>query len=374
MIKRMLILLVLAGVIFVGLKGFVNFRAGKIKEALAGMANPPQTVSTIIAKEADWQPNQSLIGVFQAINGADLALEVPGLVEKMTFESGAEVVKGQLLLELRNDDDVAKLESLKATAAVNAITLHRDEQQLKINAVSQATVDSDVANQRTASANVAQQQAIVDEKTLRAPFSGRLGIRQVDFGQYLSAGTTIVTLQALDPIYLDFMLPQQAVGEIKIGGAISARIDGFPGSFAGEIEALNSKVDTSSRNVQVRAKVANPDRKLLPGMFATVEVSVGDVKHYVTLPQTAIVYNTYGNVAYVVDNGDAKGGSPKPSARQISIKVGLTRGDQIAVLSGIKAGDEVVTAGQVKLRNGTPIKIDNAVQPLADPNPLPVDP
>ena len=373
MIKRMLILLVLAGVIFAGLKGFVNFRAEKIKEALAGMANPPQTVSTIIAKEADWQPNLTLIGVFQAINGADLALEVPGLVEKITFESGAEVTKGQLLLELRNDDDVAKLESLKATAAVNAITLHRDEQQLKINAVSQATVDSDVANQRTASANVAQQQAIVDEKTLRAPFSGRLGIRQVDFGQYLSAGTTIVTLQALDPIYLDFMLPQQAVGEIKIGGAISARIDGFPGSFAGEIEALNSKVDTSSRNVQVRAKVANPDRKLLPGMFATVEVSVGDVQHYVTLPQTAIVYNTYGNVAYVVDNGDAKGGA-KPSARQISIKVGLTRGDQIAVLSGIKAGDEVVTAGQVKLRNGTPIKIDNAVQPLADPNPLPVDP
>ena len=176
------------------------------------------------------------------------------------------------------------------------MTLHRDEGQLKINAVSQATVDSDRANLRTATANVAQQQAILDEKTLRAPFSGRLGIRQVDYGQFISAGTKVVSLQTLDPIYLDFMLPQQAAGQIKIGAAIEARVEGFAEPFKGEVRAVDSKVNSTSRNLQIRARLPNPDRKLLPGMFATVEAPIDSPERLVTLPQTAIVYNTYGDV------------------------------------------------------------------------------
>ena len=224
MIKRMLILLVLAGGVFAGLDAFVNFRAGMIKTIIGAAANPAQTVSTAVARESDWQPKLTVIGTFQAVSGSDLSLEVPGIVEKIDFESGTEVEKGQVLLELRNADDIAKLEALKAAADLDAVTLHRDEGQLKINAVSQATVDSDRANLRTATANVAQQQAILDEKTLRAPFAGRLGIRQVDYGQFISAGTKVVSLQTLDPIYLDFMLPQQAAGQIRIGAPRSKRV------------------------------------------------------------------------------------------------------------------------------------------------------
>ncbi len=371
MIKRMLLLLVLAGAVFYGLEWFVQFRATMIKTAIASKANPPQTVSTATAAEQDWQSKLTATGTFRAVDGADLALEVAGVVRTISFESGNEVSKGQVLLELRADDDIAKLESLKATTDGDAITLHRDEQQLKINAVSQATVDSDRAALRTATAQVAQQQAIVDEKTLRAPFAGRLGIRAVDRGQYLSAGTTIVTLQALDPIYLDFSLPQQAAEQVKVGASIEAALDGFPDRrFAGEIKAINPKVDSSSRNLQIRALLKNADRTLLPGMFATVEVVVGGPQSRVTLPQTAVVSNSFGDMVYVVETGDAQ---HEPIARQTLVKVGPTRGDQVAILSGVSPGQTIVSAGQIKLRNGTQIKIDNTIQPSNDANPLPVD-
>ena len=371
MIKRMLILLILAGGAFAGLNAFVNFRAGIIKTIIGGMANPPQTVSTTVAQESDWQPKLTVIGTFQAVNGADLSLEVPGVVQKINFESGTEVEKGQVLLELRNDDDSAKLDSLKAAADLDAITLHRDESQLKINAVSQATVDTDRANLRTATANVAQQQAILDEKTLRAPFSGRLGIRQVDLGQYISAGTKVVSLQTLDPIYLDFMLPQQAAGQLKVGAEIEAKVDGVAEPLKGVVQAMDSKLDSTSRNLQIRARLPNADRKLLPGMFATVEAPINSPERLVTLPQTAVVYNTYGDVVYVIDDTDAKDGVFK--ARQSAITVGPARGDQVAIRSGVKHGETVITAGQIKLHNGSPVKINNSIQPLADANPLPVD-
>ena len=371
MIKRMLILLILAGGAFAGLNAFVNFRAGIIKTIIGGMANPPQTVSTTVAQESDWQPKLTVIGTFQAVNGADLSLEVPGVVQKINFESGTEVEKGQVLLELRNDDDSAKLDSLKAAADLDAITLHRDESQLKINAVSQATVDTDRANLRTATANVAQQQAILDEKTLRAPFSGRLGIRQVDLGQYIGAGTKVVSLQTLDPIYLDFMLPQQAAGQLKVGAEIEAKVDGVAEPLKGVVQAMDSKLDSTSRNLQIRARLPNADRKLLPGMFATVEAPINSPERLVTLPQTAVVYNTYGDVVYVIDDTDAKDGVFK--ARQSAITVGPARGDQVAIRSGVKPGETVITAGQIKLHNGSPVKINNSIQPLADANPLPTD-
>ena len=232
------------------------------------------------------------------------------------------------------DDDAAKLAALQATADLAQVTYDRDAKQLKAQAISQAIVDSDAFNLKNARAQVEQQKAMVDKKILRAPFAGHLGIRAVDLGQYLNAGTAVVTLQALDPIYVDFFLPQQSLDQIKIGQAIQAKVDTYPGqTFAGKITAINPHVDTSSRNVQVRATLGNPDRKLLPGMYATVDIDVGAPEQHITLPQTAIAFNPYGSTVYLVEqNGAAH------TARQTFVTTGATRGDQVAVLSGVKAG------------------------------------
>ncbi len=375
MIKRMLMMLVLVGVVLGGLFGFKAFVGGKIKEAMASMADLPQTVSAAKAASSDWQPRIDAVGSLRAVRGSDLSLEVAGVVEEITFQSGDEVQAGQVLLRLRNDDDVAKLQSLEATAQLAQITYDRDVKQLKAQAISQAIVDNDEANLRNAKAQVAQQKAIVDKKTLRAPFAGRLGLRQVDLGQFLSAGTVIATLQSLDPIFVDFLLPQQAVAQLSVGQTVRVKVDAFPGrEFAGKITAINPKVETASRNIQVRATLPNRDQKLLPGMFATVELETGAPQRLVTLPQTAVSYNPYGSLVYVVDdkNKDA-GGKPHPVARQVFVTTGATRGDQVAILKGVSEGDTVVTSGQVKLRNGVPLAIDNRIVPANDAAPKPVD-
>jgi membrane fusion protein, multidrug efflux system len=375
MIKRMLIMLVLVGVVLGSVFGFKTFVDGKVKEFMAGMGNQPQTVSTTKATLSDWQPQLEAVGSMRAVNGADLSLEVPGVVEELNFQSGDDVEQGRLLLRLRDEDEVAKLKSLQAVAELSQITYERDVKQLAAKAIAQAIVDNDAANLRNNRALVDQQKAIVDKKTLRAPFTGHLGVRQVDRGQYLAAGTVIVTLQALDPIYVDFLLPQQSLDKIKVGQPAKIRVDTYPDKiFAGKITAINPKVEASSRNVQVRATLANPERKLLPGMFATVDIDVGSVQRLITLPQTAISYNPYGNLVYVVDDkGKGADGKPTLVARQTFVTTGATRGDQVSVLKGIKEGDTIVTGGQMKLRNGIPLTINNTVLPKDDPNPRPVD-
>jgi membrane fusion protein, multidrug efflux system len=375
MIKRMLIMLVLVGVVLGSVFGFKTFVDGKVKEFMAGMGNQPQTVSTTKAALSDWQPQLEAVGSLRAMSGADLSLEVAGVVDLIDFQSGEDVEKGKLLLRLRDQDEVAKLRSLEAVADLSQINYDRDVKQLAAKAVAQAIVDNDAANLRNNRAQVAQQQAIVDKKTLRAPFSGRLGVRQVDLGQYLAAGAVIVTLQALDPIYVDFLLPQQSLDKIKVGLPANVKVDTYPDQiFSGKITAINPKVEASSRNVQVRATLANPEHKLLPGMFATVDIDVGSVQRLVTLPQTAISYNPYGNLVYVVDDkGKGPDGKPMLVARQTFVTTGATRGDQVSVLKGVKEGDTIVTGGQMKLRNGIPLTINNTVLPKDDPHPRPVD-
>ena len=375
MIKRMLIMLVLVGAVFGGIFGFKAFVDVKIKEAMAGMGNQPQTVSTTQAAATEWQPQIEAVGSLRAVRGADLSLEVPGVVEEINFKSGDDVQAGQVLLRLRGDDEVAKLQSLEAVAQLAQITYDRDLKQLKAQAISQAVVDSDEASLRNNKAQVAQQKAIVDKKILRAPFAGQLGLRQVDLGQYLGAGTAIVTLQSLTPIYVDFLLPQQAFDRIKVGQAVMAKVDAYPGkTFSGEITAINPRVDAATRNLQVRLTLGNADHKLLPGMYATVDIDTGAPQRLVTLPQTAISYNPYGNLVYLVDDkGKDAAGKPLLVARQTFVTTGATRGDQVAILKGVKEGDTVVTGGQMKLRNGSPLAINNAVKPADDPNPSPVD-
>jgi membrane fusion protein, multidrug efflux system len=369
MIKRMIIMLVGVGVVLGAFFAFQNFKARMISQVMASMANPPQTVSTVPAGLQEWQTQQEAVGSLRAVNGADLSLEVSGIVDQINFNSGDDVQAGALLLRLRSNDDVAKLQALQATADLAQVTYDRDVKQLKAQAISQATVDNDTYNLKNARAQVEEQKVTVDKKTLRAPFAGHLGIRQADLGQYLNAGTTVVTLQALDPIYVDFFLPQQALEQIKIGQIISAKVDTYPGqTFAGKIIAINPLIDASSRNVQMRATLGNPDRKLLPGMFATVDIDVGAPQSHITLPQTAIAYNPYGSTVYLVEqNGAAR------TARQVFVTTGATRGDQVAVLSGVKQGDVVVTAGQMKLHNGSPVAINNSVQTTSDAAPKPVD-
>jgi membrane fusion protein (multidrug efflux system) len=374
--KRMTIMLVAVGIVLAGIFGFQALKAVMIKKFMSALSNPPQTVSTAKAVTSAWQPNIEAIGSLRAVNGADLSLEVSGVVDSISFNSGDDVAQGALLLKLRSDDDAAKLESLQATAELNQITYDRDQKQFKLQAVSQATLDTDDANLKNAKAQVAQQQAILDKKTLRAPFAGHLGIRAVDLGQYLGAGTVIVTLQALDPVFVDFFVPQQSMDQIRLGQTVTVKIDAFKDqSFTGKITAVNPRVDASSRNVQIRATLGNADHKLIPGMYATIDIATGAPKNYVTLPQTAITYNPYGDTVYIVDRKtDGTDGKPQLFARQNFVTTGPTRGDQVAVLKGINDGDEVVTAGQLKLHNGSPILIDNSIMPSADAAPnVPLD-
>jgi membrane fusion protein, multidrug efflux system len=375
MIKRMVIMLVAVAVVFGGIFGFQAFKAVMIKKFIAALSNPPQTISAATAATSEWQPKIEAIGSLRAVRGADLSLEVSGVVESISFSSGDDVQEGATLLKLRTADDVARLESLKAMAELNEITLDRAQRLLKTQAVSQAQLDSDAANLKNAKAQVAQQQAIIEKKILRAPFAGHLGIRAVDLGQYLGAGTPIVTLQALDPIYVDFFVPQQSVDQVRLGQQVAVKVDAYKDqTFAGEISAVNPKVDISNRNVQIRATLKNADHKLLPGMYATVDIAIGSPATYVTLPQTAITYNPYGDTVYVVESkGNDAEGKPHLVARQTFVTIGPTRGDQVAILRGVGEGDMIVTAGQIKLHNGSIVMIDNSVTPTAEAAPVPVD-
>ncbi|MDR3631990.1 MAG: efflux RND transporter periplasmic adaptor subunit [Desulfocapsaceae bacterium] len=375
MTKRMIIMLVLVGLLFGGIFGFQAFKGKMIKKFMTSQGIPPQTVSAIKAENSPWLHQFRAIGSLQAVRGTDLAPEVSGLVAKISFVSGQEVKAGTSLLELDASADLAKLQALKATAELAQKTYQRDRLQFQERAVSQATLDVDMAAVKTAEAQVAEQQALVDKKIIKAPFAGRLGIRAADMGQYLNAGTKIVTLQSLDPIYVDFFLPQRSLGQVVTGMTVKIVADSFAGkTFTGEIKAINPKVDSDTRNIQIRAVVRNPDHLLLPGMFVTTEIEIGEAKPEITLPQTAISFNPYGNIVYLVkQKGTDKDGKPILAAEQKFVTTGATRGDEIAVLEGLQEGDMVVTTGQLKLHNGTPVVINNSIIPASDPAPMPKD-
>jgi membrane fusion protein (multidrug efflux system) len=351
-----------------------------IQQLIANSPKPaPQTVTTAVVSALEWQPQLSSVGTLTAVHGVDISSEVAGQVRKVNFKSGQDVKAGQVLLELNADSETAQLASLQAAAELAAITLKRDQAQLNVQGVSQAQVDSDAADVKSKNALVAQQQALVAKKIIRAPFAGRLGITTTNPGQYLNPGDKIVTLQAIDPIYVDFYLPQRQIGELSIGQLVNARSDSYEKIlFRGKITAINPKVDSSTRNLQVQATLANPKHQLLPGMFANAMVDVGVKKRYLTLPQTAITYNPYGSTVFIVKPAEAKGtGEAVPKSgnglevQQAFVITGETRGDQVAITSGLEEGQTVVTSGQIKLKNGTSIVVDNSVQPANSPNPTP---
>jgi len=312
------------------------------------------------------------VGTWQPVRGADLSVEVPGIIDQVNFDSGGDVQAGAPVIKLRDSDDVAKLRTLEAQRDLAQTNFNRDKAQLDRMLISQAQFDVTAANLQQLQAQVAEQQAIIAKKTVRAPFGGHLGIRAVNEGQYIAPGTVVVTLQALDPIFLDFFLPQQVLDRVKVGMPVAVRVDTYPqDTFTGRITTIDPKVDASTRNVAVRATLPNRDRRLLPGMFATVEIQTGAPIRYITLPQTAITFNPYGNVVYRVILEADKEGKQSLVARQTVVTTGQSRGDQVAVLSGLNEGDLIVSAGQTNLQNGAPVTVNNAVQPSNDPNPQP---
>jgi membrane fusion protein (multidrug efflux system) len=372
---RLVIVLVLLGAAGAGLVYFHRFKAGILKTVVTQITSQLPTVATVKATVQDWQPALTATGTLRASSGADLSAEVAGIVGELHFKPGQDVAAGDLLLRLRPNDDDAKLQELQATADLNEITYQRDLKQLRAQGVAQATVDTDAGNLKNARAQVAAQQALIAEKFVRAPFAGRLGVRQVDLGQYLGAGTTIVTLQALDPIFADFYLPQQALAQVKTGQAITVNADAYPGrDFPGTVLAINSKVDSTSRMVQIRATLRNADDALLPGMYVTVSVAAGMPEKAVTLPQAAVTYNPYGSLVYKVrQSGTDAQGKPKLTVQQQFVTTGATRGDQVTILKGVDEGDEVVAAGQLKLQNNMGVLINNSVLPSDNPAPAPHD-
>lgn len=407
MIKRMLIMLIFCSVIGGGVIAWKMFEGAMIKKYMSKMGQRAVTVSTTVANIQKWQSTIVGVGTLRAVRGVDISSEVPGLVEGIYFESGDQVESGTLLVKFRVDDEVAALASLQAEAHLAGLTYERDYRQLKEKTVAQATVDMSVANLEKAKAQVQQQEALIAKKFIRAPFAGMLGIRKVDLGQYINAGMDMVTLQALDPIYFDFYLPQGDLSKVKLGQQVNLSTDLYPDKkYIGKIWALNSKVDQATRNVLIRAAIDNTEKELLPGMYGVININLGESKEYITLPQTAITYNPYGDTVFVVKKASAKkdtGSEQAPTSKKKStqdtqkvaekgkaaekntskdqdepliaeqrfVVLGPTRGDQVAIIKGLKEGEVVVTAGQLKLQNGSSIQINNSVQPTDDSDPSP---
>lgn len=370
--KRMLIML-LCVVLLIAVLALGKFL--QIRKLIASMPKPaPQIVTAVKVEMQDWRPTIKAVGTLNPVRGVNVTTEVAGLVRTIHFHSGQDVKAGEVLVELNADSDKAQLAALQAAADLSASVLVRDRQQFEVKAISQAQLDADQADLRVKRASAAQQAALVAKKTIRAPFAGRLGITAVNPGQYLNPGDAIVTLQTLNPIYIDFSLPQRQLGSLSLGQHLTLSSDAFPGqSFTGKVTAINPKVDPSTRNLQLQATVANDKLQLLPGMFASVNVDTGAVQHYLTLPQTAITYNPYGSTAFVLKPGktkDAKGNTGL-EAQQVFVTTGETRGDQIAILTGLSTGQQVVTSGGLKLTNGAPVIVDNSVQPANNPSPTP---
>jgi membrane fusion protein (multidrug efflux system) len=372
--RRMTIMLcgvfLLLGLIF----GFNQLKIFMIKYFIAGMGLPPATVSTMLVETSAWQPKLSSVGNVRAFRGVELSTEIGGLVQNVSIRSGMDVKEGELLIKLNDASDVAQLNSLKALADLAQVINERDRQQLEIQAISKNIFDTSKADAKSKQAQVEQQTALVAKKNLKAPFSGRVGIVMINPGQFVNPGDKLLTLQTLDPIFVDFNLPQSNAEQIQVGQEIVVTTDAFKGaSFTGKITAVSPKVDTNTRNIQIEAQLANPDKKILPGMFANVNIKLGDQMKMLTLPQTAVTYNPYGSTVFIAKPTGKKDKQGKPAleAQQVFVTTGPTRGDQVAILKGVDEGATVVTSGQLKLKNGTPLIVNNKVLPSNSPNPQP---
>jgi membrane fusion protein (multidrug efflux system) len=335
---------------------------------------PPEAVTTVVAKEATWPATLSVVGTMVAVQGVTVSADLPGIVERINFDSGKMAKEGEVLVELDTKQERAQLAAMEAQRDLAKVNYARTDQLAAQGVLSRQDYDKATAEQKQTEANVREIRATIERKTIRAPFSGVLGIRQVNLGQYLAAGNAIVPLQSLNPIYVTFGVPQQAMRQLHVGDTVHVTANDLAGrEFKGRINALDSVVDPNTRNVQVQATLANPDGKLRPGMFVQVEAGAGDKRQVIPLPASAINYAPFGDSVFVVSDAKGPDGKEHRAVHQQFVKIEGARGDQVAVISGIKAGDEIVSSGVFKLRNGAAVEVNNKVQPENNPAPKPED-
>ena len=364
MVKRMVLMLA-ATLIVIAVLGFVKFQ--QIQTAIAEGAAfqpPPEAVTTLVVEQAEWSSTIAAIGTLAAVQGVTVSADLPGVVERIAFDSGRPVRQGEILAELDTRQERAQLAAIEAQRDLARINYERMKGLLSDRAISQAEFDRATAEHKQTDAQVGEIQAAIQRKTIRAPFSGVLGIRQVNLGQYLAAGDPLVSLQSLDPIYVNFGVPQQDVVQIRIGHRVRVTTTDIAGvELFGRVTALDSIVNPETRNIQIQATLANPAGRLRPGMFAQTELSLGSSRSVIPVPASAISYAPFGDSVFVVGEMKGENGTTYRGVRQQFVKLGGARGDQVAILSGIKAGDEIVTSGVFKLRNGATVVINNKVQP-----------
>jgi membrane fusion protein (multidrug efflux system) len=374
MLKRMLFMLAVVAILL-GSLGFVKYK--QIQAAVAQGASfqpPPTAVTTILAEKATWPTTVDVIGTVAAIQGVTVSADLPGTVAKIHFESGQWVHEGDILVELDTRQEQAQLAETEAQRDLAHINYGRTKQLVQEGVMAKTEYDNVTAQQKVTEGQVGEIRATIARKTIRAPFSGILGIRQVNLGQYLAAGQAIVSLQSLNPIYVNFGVPQQTTGQVAIGRTLRISSNDFPGlQFSGRVTALDSVVNESTRNIQVQTTLANPQNKLRPGMFVQVSLGLGENTPVIALPASAINYAPYGDSVFIVTDLKDDKGKTYRGVRQQIVKLAGSRGDQVGVTSGLNPGDEVVTSGVFKLRNGAAVQINNKVQPENSTHPKPED-
>ncbi|HET8891806.1 MAG TPA: efflux RND transporter periplasmic adaptor subunit [Candidatus Angelobacter sp.] len=374
MLKKMTLMLAIVVALIASL-GFVKFK--QIEAATQNFAKfqpPPTAVTTVVARQEDWPATLNAIGTVVAVQGVTVSADLPGIVDRIAFDSGKSVREGDVLVELDTRQERAQLAAAQAQSDLARVNFERLRGLVKDGVIPQADYDRAESEQRATEAKVKEIQATIARKTIRAPFSGTLGIRQVNLGQYLSAGNAVVPLQSLHPIYVNFGVPQEAARQVMVGRNVRITADDLPGrNFEGRVTAIDSVLDEKTRNVQVQATVANGDNKLHPGMFVKAQLSMGAARPTVTLPASAISYAPYGDSVFVVSDMQDQSGHTYRGVRQQFVKVEGSRGDQVAVTSGVKGGDEVVSSGVFKLRNSAAVQVNNKVQPENNPAPKPED-
>jgi membrane fusion protein (multidrug efflux system) len=373
MAKRMFIVLLLMAALIGGL-AFVKYR--QVETAIAAGASfqmPPTSVTTVVAKQETWPSTLSVIGTAAAVQGVTVSADLPGTIDKIHFESGQAVHQGDILVELDTRQEKAQLANIEAQRDLAHIQYGRSEELSKAGVISKSEYDNAAAQQKATDAQVNDVKAAIARKTIKAPFSGVLGIRQISLGQYLAAGQAIVSLQSINPIYVNFGVPQQDAPKMKIGHSVHVTSTDLPGvGFSGRITALDSVINEQTRNIQIQATLQNPGGKLRPGMFLQVEFPLGQSRNVIPLPASAINYAPSGDSVFVVsDIKDEKTGKTFRGVRQQIVKIEGSRGDQVAIVSGLKPGDEVVSAGAFRLRNAAPVQVNNSVQPSNSPKPNP---
>jgi membrane fusion protein (multidrug efflux system) len=375
MAKRILLTLGVALLVISGL-GFAKYR--QIQTAMKGshFEPPPEAITSVVAQKVKWPATTALVGTAVAIHGVTVSADLPGKIDKIAFESGSAVHQGDILVELDTRQERAQLADAEAQRELARINFARRKGLVDEGVISRSDYDQASAEQKSREAKVGELSATIERKTIRAPFTGVLGIRQANLGQYMAAGDPIVPLQSLDPIYVNFGVPQQTAGLVHVGQPlqITAR-DQAGAKFAGRVTALNSVVDETTRNIQVQATVANPHGKLRPGMFVEVEVTVGSDRDVIALPASAISYAPFGDSVWIIEDVKSPDGSGKTyrGVRQQFVKVEGSRGDQVGIVSGLKSGEEVVTSGVFKLRPGAAVTVNNSIQPANSPTPKPED-